>query len=193
MAEFNNAIITNAGRELASKLLNGSQMEFTRAVTSNHVFPDSTNLADVTVIPEIRQTSIINDVTRESRYNVNVFTEFNNESLIYGYDVRVIGLYAKDLNGSEILYSISTTKKPDYMPPFNGVTLSTVEYCFVTSVSNSDNVVIDLYYTNNIRREEFNNHLDDLMPHKMMVDGVLCRVGFEQENGFFKIKTEEVV
>lgn len=193
MAEFNNAIITNKGRELATKLLAGNQMEFTKAVTSNHNFPISTDLASVTTIPSVKQTSVINDVTIQSTYSVNVFTNFTNTNITIGYDVRVIGLYAKDLDGNEILYSISTTNKPDYMPPFNGVTLSTVEYCFITSVSNSENVIIDLYEGNTIRREEYKEHLDSLMPHQMLVDGERHKYGFEQKNGFVTFKYEKVV
>lgn len=193
MAEFNNAVITNKGRELASKLLAGDRMEFTKVVTSDHKYPVGTDLASVVNIPSIRQTSPINNVTIQNQYSVNVVANFKNTNIVVGYNIRVVGLYAKDLDDNEILYSISTTNKPDYMPPFNGVTLSTVEYSLITSVSNADNVIINLYDGNTISREEFKDHLESEMPHEMLIEGVKHRYGFEQENGFLKFKTEEVI
>lgn len=155
MAEFKNAIITDKGRELASEVLAGQMMEFTRVVTSNHKFEGNVDYAKLTTIPSIKQESEIKGIEVENQYNVSVYATFTNTDLVEGYDVRTVGVYAQDVLGEEILYSISTTDRPDYMPPFNGVTLSAIDYRFITSVSNSENVIIDISEGNTVTKQEF--------------------------------------
>lgn len=155
MAEFKKSVITDKGRALSAKILTGELMSFTKVRSSDHTFEGSIDFEKVTSIPSIRQEVDISNVDIINQYTVNIYTSFNNELLVEGYYFRVVGLYALDPDEGEILYSISVTDKPDYMPPNNGVTLSAIDYQFVTSVSNSENVVLDISPSDTVTKQEF--------------------------------------
>ena len=58
-----------------------------------------------------------------------------------------MGLYANDPDDGEILYavaSVSSSDKGAYMPPYNNLTVSGAYFKLVTTVSNADNVSLQV-------------------------------------------------
>lgn len=76
---------------------------------------------------------------------------FSNQTLGAGYYVRNIGLYATDPQEGEILYSISvadeSTATADWMPPINGIGVSSLLVDLVTAVSNASSVNVTVDFT----------------------------------------------
>lgn len=86
--------------------------------------------ASMTGIGTIKQEEKVASVVRKNGSNVTVSASFSNQTLGQGYYVRNLGLYANDPQAGEILYSISvadeSTATADYMPPFNGIGVSSL-------------------------------------------------------------------
>ena len=122
-------VVTNKGKELITKLIEGSEtINFTRIKTSIHDY-SSDNLEDLTDIEEVRQESMISSVEKTDNTVVEVIAMINNNALQEGYYIKTIGLYAKDSNDNEILYGVSIAGKyADYMPAYGGKTVSSISY-----------------------------------------------------------------
>ena len=147
MAEFNKLIITNKGQALMSKIIAGSgNIEFTKVSASSSIYTESQILA-LTSLANVKQTVAISKITRTNNVSVQIEAAMENSKLTAGYNMNSIGLYAKDPDDGEILYavaSVSTSDKGAYMPPFNGLTASGAYFKLVTTVSNSNNVSLEV-------------------------------------------------
>ena len=168
MGAFNSAVITKKGQELLAKVLYGNtKLEFTQIKTSEK--PLSGDLAILTNIGTVKQAEKVASIVRQNAYNVKVSTSFTNNGLTAGYYIRNIGLYAMDPTEGEILYSISVADESvataDYMPPTNGVSVSSLMVDLITAVSNASNVelTVDPTATATVAQlMEVNNHLTAL-------------------------------
>ena len=140
-----NLVITNSGQELMSKLIAGTTTAtFTKIAGSDHDYSD-VSLEGVTELEDVKQTALISKVSRTDLTLVEVLAALDNSSLTEGYYVRALGLYAKDGDGTEILYAISIEPTaPDYLPAFSGKTVSSITYRLITKVDNSEQVTLEV-------------------------------------------------
>lgn len=148
MGAFKSAVITKKGQELLAKVVAGTtKLEFTKIKVSDTKL--SGDLASMTGIGTVKQEEKVASVVRQNGANVKVSASFSNQTLGQGYYVRNLGLYANDPQAGEILYSISvadeSTATADFMPPFNGIGVSSLMVDLVTAVSNASsvNVTVD--------------------------------------------------
>ena len=144
MAQFKTAVITQKGVALMGKIMSGStKLTFSKICTSDTVYKDN-QLASLTSLSGIKQEALIAGIKNINAATVQVSTQFSNLSLKTGYYVRTVGLYAVDPAEGDILYSVcivdETVSTPDYMPPYNGVGVSSLIMNMVTTVSNAANV-----------------------------------------------------
>ena len=147
MGAFKSAVITKKGQELLAKVVAGTtKLEFTKIKVSDTKL--SGDLASMTGIGTIKQEQKVASVVRKNGSNVTVSASFSNQTLGQGYYVRNLGLYANDPQAGEILYSISvadeSTATADYMPPFNGIGVSSLMVDLVTAVSNASSVKVNV-------------------------------------------------
>ena len=147
MGAFKSAVITKKGQELLAKVVAGTtKLEFTKIKVSDAKL--SGDLASMTGIGTIKQEEKVASVVRKNGSNVTVSASFSNQTLGQGYYVRNLGLYANDPQSGEILYSISvadeSTATADYMPPFNGIGVSSLMVDLVTAVSNASSVKVNV-------------------------------------------------
>lgn len=146
MAEFKSAVITKKGVALMGKIMSGNtKLNFSKICTSDAVYTTA-QLANLTALTGIKQEALIAGVTRKNDATVQVSTQFSNVALKTGYYVRTLGLYAVDPAEGDILYSVcivdETVATADYMPPYNGVGVSSLLINMVTTVSNAANVSV---------------------------------------------------
>ena len=147
MGAFKSAVITTKGQALLAKVVAGTcKLNFTKIAVSENTL--SGDLASKTGIGTIKQSTAVASVIKQNNSNVKVSASFNNETLKAGYYVRNIGLYATDPQEGEILYSISvadeSTATADWMPPFNGIGVSSLMVDLVTAVSNASSVTVEV-------------------------------------------------
>lgn len=147
MGAFKSAVITKKGQALLAKVIAGeTEFNFTKIALSENVL--SGDLPSLTGIGTIKQSAKISSIKRLNEANVKVATSFSNEKLVDGYYIRNIGLYATDPQEGEICYSISVADESaataDWMPPFNGIGLSSLMVELVTAVSNASQVTVEV-------------------------------------------------
>lgn len=147
MGAFKSAIITKKGQALLAKVVAGNtKLVFTKIAVGDS--PLSGDIASKTGIGTIRQSTAVASVVRQNDSNVKVSASFSNSALTAGYYVRNIGLYATDPQEGEICYSISVADESeataDWMPPFNGIGVSSLLVDLVTAVSNASKVTVEV-------------------------------------------------
>ena len=147
MGAFKSAVITTKGQALLAKVIAGTtNLNFTQIKVSENVL--SGDLASKTGIGTVKQSAAVASIIRQNNSNVKVSASFSNASLAAGYYVRNIGLYATDPQEGEILYSISVADESeataDWMPPYNGIGVSSLMVDLVTAVSNASSVTVSV-------------------------------------------------
>jgi len=145
MAVFSKLVTTEKGLALIAKMLSDeSKIVFTKVCTSDMEYALE-DLEQLEVLAGIKQEGSISKVSRTSGAAVKVETVFTNTELTEGYYMRTVALYAQDSEGSEILYAAAIeTSGNCYMPAFGGVTVSGAYIQLVTTVSNAENVTVEV-------------------------------------------------
>ena len=144
MAEFRPMVITNKGQALIAKMMSGSgKIEFTKISISETAYSDAQILA-MTYIGGVKQTTLVSRVTKTGNAAVQVEGAVTNDALTTGYYMKTIALHAKDPNDGEIVYAACGASVPGWMPPFNGVSTSGAFLKLITTVSNADDVTIEV-------------------------------------------------
>lgn len=171
MATENKGIITNAGLSLRSRVDAGQ----TKITYTKVVFSSDDNIAlddsQVKALTDIKTKDVIvappvvtlEDSTGETR----IRALGTNEKLKEGMYAKTYGVYAKDDEGTEILYGVTLTSTPDYLPPFDNVTTQSIAYTYKANISDTDHVVFtdskDVYLTQedlNVKLSEFPKQSD---------------------------------
>lgn len=145
MAEFSKLVLTGYGQALLAKMIAGTgNIDFTKICSSSTQYTES-QLATLTSLSNIQQTSLVSKVTRTNEVAIKVESAFSNSSLTSGYYMRTLGLYAIDPDRGEILYAVTIEKSGNcYMPPYNGVTVTGAYLQLITTVGNASSVSLDV-------------------------------------------------
>lgn len=172
MAQMLNTVITKKGHNLMTKLIAGTATaQFTKISTSSATLTQP-QLENLTVLAEVKQSTLVSKVLRTNNATVIVEGAINNDGLAVGYYLKAIGLYATDPQEGEILYSVTIAETPDYVPAFNGLTSTGIYLKLYTTVSNSSNVSIEVdpaavATVGGLKRVEdlLDEHIAAKMPH----------------------------
>ncbi len=144
MAIFSKLVTTQNGRALIARMLAAEEkIVFTKVRSSDteYTLEELENLEELT---GIKQTNSVSKVSRTNPVSVKVETVFTNTELTEGYPMRTVALYAQDGDG-EILYAAAVeTSGNCYMPAFGGTTVSGAYIQLVTTVSNAENVTLEV-------------------------------------------------
>lgn len=145
MAEYGKFIITNNGQALMAKMIAGSgNIQFTKVCASSTQYTEN-QLQALTALTNIKQTSLVSNVTRTNDVAIKIETAFTNRELTAGYYMRALGLYAVDPDAGEILYGVTIeTSGNCYMPPYNGITVSAAYVQLFTTVGNASSVSLEV-------------------------------------------------
>lgn len=120
------------------------QVQFTKVCTSDAAYGLG-QLENLTELDGIQQTSVSSRIARTNDVGVKVETVFSNHDLKTGYYMRTLGLFASDPDEDEILYAVAISVSDQcYMPPNNGITISSAYINLIYAVGNSDNVSLNV-------------------------------------------------
>lgn len=194
MGAFKSAVITSKGQALQAKVMAGSTtMNFTKICTSATQYAGGTDLASLTNIGTVKQTSLVASVLRVNNSSVKVSTQFTNTGLAEGYYVRVLGLYAIDPTDGEILYAVAVADEgvatADYMPPFNNIGSSSLLVDMVTTVGNASNVTVEVDPSATATITQINylqGQIDDVKGYMGYTDADIYGVEVDYINKTFK-------
>jgi len=151
MAQFYAAVMTNDGAALLAAALAGTaKIEFTTLVAGDGEYTEGERavsaLQQRTALKSQKQSVPFSSIVVETDTSVHLTAALDNEELLAGYYVREVGLYAVDAldeNATPVLYSITVAEVADYMPPYNGLTPTTIVQEYYATVDNSVNVTIE--------------------------------------------------
>lgn len=148
MAEFYEAVTTDAGLALSADLLTGEQMVFTKLVTGSGEYEEReltrSRLQKAWQIKEPRQQFEFSRVEKVTDNCILLKTLISNARLTEGYRMTEIGVYAKKLGdeGDGILYSISVAREPDFLPRYNGMAAVEIIEEYYITVSDAAEVLL---------------------------------------------------
>lgn len=165
MANFKTTIITKKGHALMAKLsANVATMKFTKICSSDFDYSNLNNseLEQVITFKNLKQTVLPDLITVVNTATVKVSATITNTNLSEGYYLRAIGLFALDPDDGEILYSITPTSEADYMAADNGITKSGISLDLLTTISNSENVNLEIDPNATISADTFYNVVGDV-------------------------------
>ena len=150
MADFNNAIMTNDGVALLAASTAGTvRLKFTKLVTGSGIYTDQEKTRESlqirTSLKMQKQEFPFSSITMDSETCIKLVALVSNATLDEGYYVNEVGIYAVDEldpNAEPVLYSIAMANVADYLPPYNGLTPSTITQEYFTTVDNALEVTI---------------------------------------------------
>ncbi|MFW2884716.1 hypothetical protein ACN50C_09875 [Levilactobacillus brevis] len=111
-------IFTTAGQNLAARVFAGTTtVQFTKAqISTTNLFNDSnTEIQVLTSLDNVQQTAEINGVTVINDNTVDVSIAIDQTKAPNDYQMNSVGLYGKDGDGKEYLYSVTVLKDPVYV------------------------------------------------------------------------------
>ena len=111
-------IFTTAAQSIAARLIaNKTTAKFTKAeISTTNLFNQSvTELQVLTSLDNVQQTADINTVTVINDSTVDVNIAIDQTKAPNDYQMNSVGLYAKDSDGKEVLYSVTVLKDPVYI------------------------------------------------------------------------------
>ena len=141
---MDNIVITQKGQALRTKLNAGqTTAEFTRFCTSSETYEIS-ELEALIVLKDVKQESEVKNLEIREDHTIIISGAVDNSTLQEGYYITLIGLFAKESDGEEILFAVSKVSSPMYMPEKSGA-LSGMSIRFSTKIDNveSINVTVD--------------------------------------------------
>ena len=144
MAQYDGMVLTNDGINLLAKCQLGQKIEFTKVLIGDGRVPDGKVFQDMTELVNTKLALGIQNVDFVEDGRVDVTAIINNNGLETGFFVREIGLFAKPVDGAEILYAYTNAGDyADYLPnaKVNEVTDQIVVQSIIT---NKENVVINI-------------------------------------------------
>lgn len=151
MADFNNAVITNAGFNLMTNCMEKKKkFAFTTAAIGDGEYTAADNLFTAKTLKDEKMSNNISYVGKETETCIQLYLNFNNKELTEGFYIREIGVFAKEYensNSTPILFAIVTAKIPDYMPADNDLPFNLSQHVYI-ELSNADSV------TFNIKKDE---------------------------------------
>lgn len=147
MATFKSALLTSKGIALLAKASTGkATIEFTRAATGDGSYVDSENTTQRNELKSPKQSFPITNIKIINNSTVYLKFVISNIELTHGYYIKEVGIYAKDPDEGEILYSLAVAveNEYDFLPAYNELIPSTIIMEFYTEVSNAKEVRIEV-------------------------------------------------
>jgi phage-related tail fiber protein len=139
MADFNGTILTDKGRNLLAKALTGTELKFTKVSLGDGVWDDSVSPESLTDLVSKKMDLAINELDVTGDGTARLRFVLTNTGLTDGFFTREIGIYADDPDDGEILYAVTYSNNPDFIPSDGVVKVENVTDIY-TVVSNAQNV-----------------------------------------------------
>lgn len=194
---WENAIITQKGLALQSKLIQGKTLKITRAVAgTGYVSP--VLLVQQTAISGIKQELIFKEFSYPEEGKCSLVAFLTNEGLATGYTATQVGIYAEDPDEGEILYFINqaTSGKGTDVPSETEMPGYQAEWTFYFQYGQADGITVTVDPANTINELEAQELIDAaLVPvMKEIEKGArrYCLVGTNANaaTGWFKVASQ---
>ena len=139
MADFNGTILTDKGRNLLAKALTGTALQFTKVSIGDGIWDENINPENLTDLISKKIDLPINELDITGDGTARLRFVLTNTGLTDGFFTREIGIYANDPDEGEILYAVTYSNNPDFIPSDGVVKVENVTDIY-TVVSNAQNI-----------------------------------------------------
>ena len=160
---WNNAVITNKGLALQSKLMEGHSLEITRAIAgSGYVTPDL--LQNQTDVIDAQQELIFRPVSYPEYGKCKLPLYLTNEDVTVGYKVRMIYVMANDPDEGEIVFFVAQSARSDMgtiVPTASEMAGYSAEWTFYFQYGRADGVNVTVDPANTVSRNEMETYVGE--------------------------------
>jgi len=172
MNNWANAVITNQGIALQAKLIAGTTLTITRAVTGSGSVTPATLKAQ-TAVSNIQQTMTIKSVTYPEEGKAAVSTRITNDELTTGYTAMQVGFYAEDPDEGEILYFIAQADSGSgaVVPSETEMPGYSAEWTMYFQYGDADDVSVTVDPSNTISAEDAQSMIDEAVGNCLPITG----------------------
>lgn len=156
MADSSRTIMTDAGFALETRVrADETKMQFTRATisTDDHFSDTDDALAKLTELSNIQQDGKVTAVQVINTTTVYVQVDVNQAESKADYQMRSAALYAKDDDGTEVLYGVTVLQDPVFV--HKDADGSYLGFGINTTVGKASNVVVVVDPTNMVTQQVF--------------------------------------
>ena len=157
-----NTVMTQKGLALQTKLIEGTTLQITRAVTgTGFVTPGLLN--QQTAVSGEKQALSFRPVTYPEEGKCALTMKLGNDDLTEGYMATQVGVYAMDPDEGEIVYFISqapSANKGVEIPAAQESPGYTAEWTFYVQYGQADEVTVMVDQTGTVSREEMENYIN---------------------------------
>ena len=156
MAESSRTIMTDAGFALETRVrADETKMQFTRAAisTDDHFSDTDDALAKLTELSNIQQDGKVTAVQVINTTTVYVQVDVNQAESKADYQMRSAALYAKDDDGTEVLYGVTVLQDPVFV--HKDADGSYLGFGINTTVGRASNVVVVVDPANMVTQQAF--------------------------------------
>lgn len=174
---WENAVITTKGLALQAKLISGTSLIITRAVTgAGYVNP--TLLPSQTAVTTPKQTLVFKSLSYPEAGKVAVPAYITNDGLTTGYTAMQVGFYATDPDEGEILYFIAqaTSGTGTVVPSAAEMPGFTAEWTFYFQYGQADTVNVTVDPSNTVSRSDVTTMIQTHNTSADAHEGVLAPV-----------------
>lgn len=158
MSIWSNAVITNQGLTLLSKLIAGNTLTITRAVTGAGTVAVA-NLPTQTAVTTPKQTMSFRTVTYPAPAKCAVPVYITNDNLATGYTARQVGVYATDPDAGEILFFIAQDTTGTAVPSATDMPGYSAEWTFYFQYGSADSVSVTVDPSNTVSQTQLAGYL----------------------------------
>lgn len=166
MADWRNSVITERGRNLDAKVRAGRiKMEFTKFKFGSgqlDSYESATDLAEPRL--DVGVTSIEPVETGVTE----VSTTLTNANVTTGFNMREVGLFAKDPDLGEILYLVMTDPSYDFLPAKGGATVIFVDFSIFIGVDDAGNTTAVLDPNGLLKLRDLTAHNNNTDAHSVL-------------------------
>lgn len=117
MATYRSVVITNTGLGMITSAAGGvADITLTSVKIGSGEYAEDEVVTSRTELKEIKNSYFLNGVTQKENNSLKIRCVIDNSSILVGFYLREIGIYAKLKNGGEQLLGMTVATKADYFP-----------------------------------------------------------------------------
>lgn len=166
MADWRNSVITERGRNLDAKVRAGRiKMEFTKFKFGSGQLDSYETATD---LAEPRLNVGVTSIEPVETGVTEVSTTLTNADVTTGFNMREVGLFAKDPDLGEILYLVMTDPSYDFLPAKGGATVISVDFSIFIGVDDAGNTTAVLDPDGLLKLRDLTAHNNNTDAHSVL-------------------------
>lgn len=162
MAIYKKAILTQQAIELLTKTVAGNKLEFTRMTVGDGQYKEDVDLKNIKYLNNEKQSATITSVAAVNDKVARIRGVVTNENLKQSYYLKEVGLFAKDPDKGEILFSYAQAEIADLMPAHAKRLPCSKTIDMLTVVNDTEDIIVNYNPADIVSRKDLEEMLKDV-------------------------------